>query len=123
MDARNWVRKFIAWYNEDHHHSGIGLMPPKVVHYGDGEKLREQRALVLEAAYAAHPERFVGGKPAAPALPKAVWINPPTKPTPEEVPEPTTSPLPDTEVLPQAALSPRSGPINPGNSTSVPELP
>ena len=79
MDARNWVSTFIAWYNEDHHHSGIGLMPPKVVHYGDGEKLREQRALVLEAAYAAHPERFVRGKPQAPALPKAVWINKPVQ--------------------------------------------
>jgi putative transposase len=79
MDARNWVRKFIAWYNEYHHHSGIGLMPPKVVHYGEGEKLRAQRALVLEAAYAAHPERFVRGKPEAPALPEAVWINKPVE--------------------------------------------
>ena len=79
MDARNWVRKFIVWYNQYHHHSGIGLMPPKVVHYGDGEKLREQRALVLEAAYAAHPERFVRGKPQAPALAKAVWINKPVE--------------------------------------------
>jgi len=79
MDARNWVRRFIAWYNEHHHHSGIGLMPPKVVHYGEGEKLRAQRALVLEAAYAAHPERFVRGQPEAPALPEAVWINKPVE--------------------------------------------
>ncbi len=79
MDARNWVREFIAWYNEYHHHSGIGLMPPKVVHYGEGEKLRAQRALVLEAAFAAHPQRFVRGKPAAPVLPEAVWINKPVE--------------------------------------------
>jgi len=79
MDARNWMREFIAWYNQDHHHSGIGLMPPRVVHYGEGEQLRAQRALVLEAAYAAHPERFVRGKPKAPALPKAVWINKPVE--------------------------------------------
>ena len=38
-----------------------------------------QRSLVLEAAYAAHPERFVRGKPAAPALPEAVWINKPVE--------------------------------------------
>ncbi len=79
MDARNWMREFVPWYNQDHHHSGIGLMPPKVVHYGEGEQLRAQRALVLEAAYAAHPERFVCGKPNAPALPKAVWINKPVE--------------------------------------------
>jgi len=29
MDARNWVREFIAWYNEVHRHSGIGLMHRK----------------------------------------------------------------------------------------------
>jgi putative transposase len=79
MDARNWMREFFAWYNEEHHHSGIGLMPPRVVHYGEGEQLRAQRALVLEAAYAAHPERFVRGKPTAPALPEAVWINKPVE--------------------------------------------
>ncbi len=28
-------------------------------------------------AYQAHPERFVKGLPVPPALPKAVWINPP----------------------------------------------
>ena len=79
MDARNWMRAFFTWYNEEHHHSGIGLMPPRVVHYGEGEQLRAQRALVLEAAYAAHPERFVRGKPATPPLPEAVWINKPVE--------------------------------------------
>jgi hypothetical protein len=38
-----------------------------------------QRAAVLEAAYAAHPERFIRAKPQPPALPTAVWINAPTK--------------------------------------------
>ena len=32
---------------------------------------------LLTAAYAAHPERFVRRPPAPPALPAAVWINPP----------------------------------------------
>jgi putative transposase len=31
----------------------------------------------LQAAYAAHPERFVRGRPTPPTLPEAVWINPP----------------------------------------------
>ena len=29
------------------------------------------------AAYAAHPEWFVGGKPSLPKAPNEVWINPP----------------------------------------------
>jgi putative transposase len=39
--------------------------------------VRAQRADVLDAAYAAHPERFVRKPPEPPALPTAVWINEP----------------------------------------------
>jgi len=42
----------------------------------------EQRARVLEAAYAARPERSVQSLPQPPKLPDAAWINPPD---PEEV--------------------------------------
>jgi len=41
--------------------------------------VRAQRARVLTAAYAAHPERFVKGRPQPADLPTAVWINPPVK--------------------------------------------
>jgi hypothetical protein len=36
---------------------------------------------VLNAAYAAHPERFVRKPPAPPALPTAAWINKPEEDT------------------------------------------
>ena len=36
---------------------------------------------MLTAAYAAHPERFVNGRPHPADLPQAVWINPPSKKT------------------------------------------
>ena len=77
QDARAWARSFFRWYNHEHHHSALGLMTPAAVHYGQAETMREQRQQVLEAAYAAHPERFVHGEPKAPALPKEVWINKP----------------------------------------------
>jgi hypothetical protein len=38
---------------------------------------------VIDEAYAAHPERFVRGRPRPPELPTAVWINPPAR---KEVP-------------------------------------
>ena len=44
---------------------------------------RATRAQVLARAYAAHPERFVGGLPQPPARPTEVWINPP-KPMPTD---------------------------------------
>jgi putative transposase len=36
---------------------------------------------VLSAAYAQHPERFVGKPSEPPALPTAVWINQPKEDT------------------------------------------
>jgi putative transposase len=77
QDARSWARSFFRWYNHEHHHSALGLMTPAVVHYGQAEAVTEQRRQVLQAAYAAHPERFVRGEPKPPSLPQEVWINKP----------------------------------------------
>ena len=76
-DARVFCRTFFTWYNTEHHHSGIGLMTPEVVHYGKAQHVWEQRKHVLLAAASAHPERFVRKPPMPPALPSAVWINKP----------------------------------------------
>jgi putative transposase len=76
-DARAWAREFFQWYNHDHHHSGIGLLTPASVHTGQAVQTIAARQQVLLAAYQTHPERFVRGTPKPPALPTAVWINPP----------------------------------------------
>jgi hypothetical protein len=47
------------------------------VHYGRAQERHDDRDLVLAAAHAARPERFVRGVPHAPPLPTAVWINKP----------------------------------------------
>jgi len=50
--------------------------------------VRAQRDRVLAAAYAAHPERFVNGRPHPADLSNAVWINPLVKkPTRRDPPE------------------------------------
>jgi len=76
-DARAFCQRFFAWYNTEHCHSGIGLVPPASLHTGEAHQRRERRQQVLAAAYAAHPDRFVRKAPEPPALPTAVWINPP----------------------------------------------
>jgi putative transposase len=76
-DARSWARPFFEWYNHEHRHSGLGLMTPAPVHYGQAQAVYQQRQRVLQAAYAAHPERFVRGLPTPPELPPTVWINRP----------------------------------------------
>ncbi|MBI2501936.1 MAG: IS3 family transposase, partial [Candidatus Latescibacteria bacterium] len=60
-----------------HYHTGLGLLTPATVHYRQANGIQAQRQQVLQAAYAAHPERFVRGLPTVPQLPPAVWINKP----------------------------------------------
>jgi putative transposase len=76
-DALSFCRQFFCWYNQEHRHSGIGFHTPADVHYGRAEQVQAERAVVLEAAYAAHPERFVRKPPTPPQLPTAAWINQP----------------------------------------------
>jgi len=78
-DGRAFGQEFFRWYNQDHRHSGLGFLTPATVHFGQAAAVRAQRARVLTAAYAAHPERFVKGRPQPADLPTAVWINPPVK--------------------------------------------
>ncbi len=80
--AHDWASTFFVWYNHHHRHCGIGLMTPATLHFGQAEQLSAQRQEVLQVAYQAHPERFVNGVPTPPAVPDAVWINPPAHPAP-----------------------------------------
>jgi len=77
LHARSFCREFFPWYNEQHRHSGIGLMTPATVHYGQAKQTHARRAEVLDAAYAATPERFVRRAPTPPPVPVAAWINKP----------------------------------------------
>jgi transposase InsO family protein len=83
-EARQFMTDFVAWYNECHHHAGIGMHTPSEVHYGRHLAVRARREATLATARAAHPERF--GKatrlPKILNLPDQVWIN-----KPEEQPQ------------------------------------
>jgi len=76
--AHAWAKAFFPWYNHEHHHGALALLTPATVHFGQATALIAKRQATLDAAYALHPERFVHGAPTPPALPSAVWINPPT---------------------------------------------
>jgi putative transposase len=77
-DARAFCQRFFPWYNHQHHHSGIALLTPDMLHYGTASQIIEQRQNVLDQAYVRNPERFVRARPKHPPQPTAVWINPPT---------------------------------------------
>ena len=76
--ALGFCRRFFEWYNEEHYHTGIGLLTPSSLHRGRATSVLGDRHRVLEAAYDRHPERFLRGRPKPKTIPKAVWINPPT---------------------------------------------
>jgi transposase InsO family protein len=76
-EARAFCALFFGYYNNEHRHSGIGLHTPQPVHDGTWRETRTRRQHVLDAAYAARPDRFRGRRPIAPALPRKVWINQP----------------------------------------------
>jgi len=78
-DARAFCRHFFTWYNQDHHHVGIGLMTPDQVHYGQAKDVHAARQDVLAQAYQANPERFVRKTPVPPPMPTQTWINQPRK--------------------------------------------
>jgi putative transposase len=80
QDARAFCQTFFGWYNHEHRHSGIALLTPADVHDGRADQVITARAAVLDGAFAAHPERFVGKPPAPHRLPEQVWINKPLDP-------------------------------------------
>jgi putative transposase len=103
-DARQWGRDFFAWYNDQHHHTGLALLTPATVHTGRAEIVRQQRQAVLQQAYQTHPERFVRGQPQPTKLPEAVWINPPPSPADRSAPAPQTATA-------KVAAAPGTGPL------------
>jgi len=72
--ARAYCRRFFAWYNAEHRHSGIALLTPEDVHRGRVYQRRQARRGVLQAAYAHNPQRFVNGTPEPPALEPNAFI-------------------------------------------------
>jgi len=76
-DAKAFCRHFFNWYNQEHHHSGIGLMTPNQVHYDQTEAVHAARQHTLDRAFRDNPDRFVNRPPTPPAKPTAAWINPP----------------------------------------------
>jgi putative transposase len=76
-EARAFCRVFFEWYNTQHRHSSLALLTPADVHHGYAQERLEQRQVIMDAAYAVHPERFVQGKPEVRQLPTASYINRP----------------------------------------------
>jgi putative transposase len=85
VEARAFCRAFFAWYNNEHRHSGIALLTPSDVHHGRVEEKTRLRKATLDAAYDAHPERFVRGR-SKPLELATSYINRPPIPSAQPIP-------------------------------------
>jgi putative transposase len=98
LHARGWLEEFVDWHNDHHHHEGLALFTPADVFFGRVAAVAAKRQSALDAAYAAHPERFVRGRPVAELPAATVTINVPLSPdgtpakpsalTPDDAPSP-----------------------------------
>jgi putative transposase len=74
-EAREWVLRFVRWYNTEHRHSGLKFLTPEQRHRGLTEQIFENRQQVYEAAKAKHPDRWSGDTRNW-SLDDQVWLNP-----------------------------------------------
>jgi len=56
--ARNWVLGFVAWYNNEHHHSAIRFVSPNQRHSGADIVILAERRRLYDEARAANPSRW-----------------------------------------------------------------
>ncbi|WP_211951260.1 IS3 family transposase, partial [Cupriavidus yeoncheonensis] len=59
--ARDWVHRFVRWYNEEHRHSGLKYVTPNQRHRGEAPPMLARRVVVYQAARARHPQRWSRG--------------------------------------------------------------
>jgi putative transposase len=74
--AREWVHRFVQWYNEEHRHSSIRYVTPSQRHRGEDFAILAARKQLYEDAKQARPERWSGETRNWTPI-DAVWLNPP----------------------------------------------
>lgn len=74
-EAREWVARFVDWYNSQHLHSAIGLVTPDDRHHGRDTTILERRREVYAAAQAKNPHRWTAA-PRTWSRPETVTLNP-----------------------------------------------
>jgi putative transposase len=79
-EAEGFSRAYFLGYNQQHYHTGIALLTPAQVHYGEAEAVLARRQAILDAAFGQAPERFGYRRPQVARLPETVWINRPAQP-------------------------------------------
>jgi transposase InsO family protein len=75
QNARDWVLKFVRWYNTEHRHGALNYVKPQQRHTGEADQILEKRKQVIETAKAANPQRR-SRQIRNLSLPESVTLNP-----------------------------------------------
>jgi hypothetical protein len=75
--ARQWVLRFVTWYNTEHRHSGIKFVTPQHRHDGQKHAILKQRKTVYKTAKRSMPRRWKGRRTRDWQSIAEVWLNPP----------------------------------------------
>lgn len=54
---RDWAKRFVAWYNQEHRHSGIRYVSPAERHAGQDHNVLARRHVLYKEARATNPQR------------------------------------------------------------------
>ncbi|AFP31118.1 integrase core domain-containing protein [Marinobacter sp. BSs20148] len=49
QDARDWVLKFVRWYNTEHRHSALNHVTPQQHHTGEANQILAKRKQTIDA--------------------------------------------------------------------------
>jgi len=74
-ESRDWVLKFVRWYNEEHKHSNLKFVSPALRHDGKDSDILKHRKEVYEDARKKNPIRW-SGKTRNWDIPEEVHLNP-----------------------------------------------
>ena len=75
--ACHWVAAFVAWYNNQHRHSGIKFVTPQQRHDGEATEICRHRSVVYKQARQRNLRRWSRSTRCW-CQPEVVWINQPT---------------------------------------------
>lgn len=74
-EARDWIKRFVHWYNREHLHSGISYVTPHDRHHGKDFEILKKRRKTYEEAYMKNPARW-SQEPKQWERKEIVYINP-----------------------------------------------
>lgn len=78
--AREWVMRFVQWYNEEHRHSALKYVTPLQRHDGKDHALLQRRTRLYAQARTRNPQRW-SGQTRNWELPEYVYLNKERDPT------------------------------------------